>query len=690
MLKKRSPLHLRHIWLLLILLIGGISQPVHGLASQSSALPQSPNAAALPYASYLPMVARTISTSDWTQHAHDAQHTGYTSAAVEAPWRWKWAWNGPNSSGGVTANKTALPRSVQPVTGDGRVYVTRGVNGVYALSITDGSELWSSNPGGSLNSTPAYDSASSSLYVNSTNGYVYRLDASTGGIIDSFNTGSSLTTPPALVSDRLFVSSGTTVYALNKLTMDQIWRYTAGSAVQTPPAYSASRDVVIVATANLFVHAIKNSDGTRLWQAKPTVHSPGDPSVEYTWGWPVVADQAGLVLVKLRLSWDTLWTFGTYPTTNQAIRQDLQSKPGDQSLFALSLDNGSVPFISNIGNGGWGDGGNLPMGPQPVVKRLANNKEVVYTVGRGGGSNAMYDARWDSLFVEMMLDSSTVPGYAAGEVRFIQYNHVVLTDEQPFVSMAGDYLLGGHWMAGYALKITDRSDGRGAWDIPSRIAAIDAPHIVESQSANANCSFSASHYCTNFLTEDGDPRTYPPGFYIYYSAGRVYESYWSSYTSWVVADDLVLFRSNSGAIVALEHGSPQGNAPAVSAPSLSAASPAPLLGEVIDNPSALDRPATGPAVIPYTEARSHVGEVKTVQGVVRYLFNNGKSFYLGFQDPHQGAFAALIPLAYLGGFPDQPANLFHLGDEVVITGKIVWYQGDPVIYVSDPAQIEIK
>ena len=110
--------------------------------------------------------------------------------------------------------------------------------------------------------------------------------------------------------------------------------------------------------------------------------------------------------------------------------------------------------------------------------------------------------------------------------------------------------------------------------------------------------------------------------------------------------------------------------------------------EVIDNPSALDRPASGAPVIPYTEARSHVGEVNTVQGVIRYLFNNGKSFYLGFQDPHQGAFAALIPVASLPGFPAPPEDHFHLGDEVQVAGKIVWYQGDPVIYVSDPSQIQ--
>jgi len=692
MLKKRLYRKYRFIAFLLVIFTGLYfltpdNTPVNATTVQAGDPLSSSNAPELTYKIYLPTIS--LISDEWTQHAHDAGHTGYIDQAVETPWRWKWSWNGPNSTGGVTSNKTALLKNVQPITGGGRVYVARGANGVYALNLTTGAELWSSNPGGSINATPAFDGESNSLYVTSSNGFVYRLNAANGSVINSFNTQSSLSTSPTLIQDRLFVSSGSAVYAINKLSMGQIWRYNASSPVQTPPAYSASRNVVVVASANLYVHAIKNTDGTRHWQVRPTVHSPGDAGVEYTWGWPVIADQNGLVLVKLRLSWDTLWTFGTYPTTNQAIRQNLLSKPGDQSLFALSLDNGSVPFISNIGNGGWGDGGYLPMGPQPVVKRFPDNKEVVYTVGRAGGSNGIYDARWDSLFVEMMLNSNTVPGYAAGEVRFIQYNHVVLTDEQPFVSMAGNYLLGGHWMAGYALKITDRSNGRGAWDIPSRIASVDAPHIVESQSANANCFFSAGHYCSNFLTQDIDTRTYPPGFYIYYGAGKVYESYWSSYTTWVVSNGLILFRSNSGAIVALEHGTPQTNAPLAAAVDPTVAEMGPVLGDVIDNPSALDRPATGPQIIPYTEARAHVGEVKTVQGVVRYIFNNGKSFYLGFQDPHQGVFAALIPVGYLDQFPDQPENLFHLGDEVKITGKIVWYQGDPVIYVSDPTQIEL-
>ena len=541
-----------------LVLLTGNAASTSVTASQTGGQTNAADAPQLTYKVFLPSLS--VSSDEWMQHAHDPAHTGYVAQAVETPWRWKWSWNGSNSSGGVAANKTSLPKNIQPITGAGRVYVARGANGVIALNQANGAELWVSSPGGSINATPAFDYGSSSLYVTSSNGNVYRLNPANGAVIDSFNTQSTISTSPTLYQDRIFISSGNAVYALDKLTMDQIWRYNAASPVQTAPAFSASRNVVVVGSANLNVHAIKNTDGTRHWQVRPTVHSPGDAGVEYTWGWPVISDQNGLVLIKLRLPWDSLWAFGTYPTTNQAIRQNLQSRPDQQSLFALSLDNGSMPFISNIGNGGWGDGGVLPMGPQPVVKRLSDGSEVVYTVGRGGGSDAYHEARWDSVFVEMMLNSNTVPGYTAGEIRFIQYNHVVLSDEQPFVSMAGDYLLAGHWMAGYALKITDRSSSRGAWEIPSRIAAVDAPHIVESQAAIASCSFSTGHYCSQLLTEDGDPRTYPPGFYIYYNAGKVYDSYWSGYSSWVVSNGLILFRSNSGAIIALEHGTPSTNA----------------------------------------------------------------------------------------------------------------------------------
>jgi hypothetical protein len=57
------------------------------------------------------------------------------------------------------------------------------------------------------------------------------------------------------------------------------------------------------------------------------------------------------------------------------MRQLLTQRPGDQALFVLDLDDGSKPFIANVGHGGYGDNDYMPMGPQPVVKRLPDGKE---------------------------------------------------------------------------------------------------------------------------------------------------------------------------------------------------------------------------------------------------------------------------------------------------------------------------
>ncbi len=110
--------------------------------------------------SFLPLIWRapvTLAATEWTQHAHDAQRSSFTAQVVPTPWRWKWAWNGPNATGEIVSGKFRLPRNSQPVTGGGRVYIAAGSRGVYALNNMNGTVIWARNPGGNINSTPAYD-----------------------------------------------------------------------------------------------------------------------------------------------------------------------------------------------------------------------------------------------------------------------------------------------------------------------------------------------------------------------------------------------------------------------------------------------------------------------------------------------------------------------------------------------------
>jgi len=491
--------------------------------------------------------------SEWTQHAFNAQRTAYAPQAVAAPWRWKWSWNGPNGTGGIVANKTGLPRAVQPVTGGGRVYVARGAAGVIALNASDGSAAWTASPGGSINSTVAFDRDTNAVFAVSSNGTLYKLSAANGAVLGSFNLNgaNALPLPPAVHGNAVFAGTGATLYAVNKNTLQQIWAYAAGSALHTPPAYSPSRNAVVAGTQDLFVHAVSNANGARLWRAKPTPRPLGNDT-ELAHGWPVIAEGHGQVFIKYRLDWDTLWTWNPWPATNAAMRSNLQANPAQQALFVMDLDDGAVPFIANVGHGGYGNGGYMPMGPQPVVKRFDNGDEVAYVVMRGSPCQASpCDGRWDSHLGEMMLDDTTVPGFAAGHARFMQ-NTFFPTDEQANLTMAGDHLFGGHWMFGLAHRVVDRSAARGA-SAGAPITVANLPHIVTSQNT---CGFNANHYCAGGLTQDGDARSLPAGFYIYQNQGAVYDRYWTEYAAWVVSAGLVLFTSCDGAVVALESGNP--------------------------------------------------------------------------------------------------------------------------------------
>ncbi|MEW6504804.1 MAG: PQQ-binding-like beta-propeller repeat protein [Chloroflexota bacterium] len=630
---------------------------------------------------FLPLIANGSSTSassEWSQFAHDPQHTSFTDQVVPTPWRLKWIWNGPDAQGGVATGKFGLPRNSQPVTGGGRVYLAAGSRGVFAIRNADGSVLWNQTAIGTVNSTPAYDPRSDALLVVSTNGRLYRLNAANGQVLNQFNSGASsdLPLPPAVWEDVVFFGMGSKVFALNRSDLSLRWEYEAGSPVDTPPAYSPSTQTVVIASRDLYVHAINANDGTRRWRVKPTPLQPGNPggdtdNAEVKNGWPVIAEQHGVVFIRYRLDWQSLWAFNPNALENNVqIRQFFTNNRDVQPLFALRLSDGSEAFIPNVGNGGYGDGDYLPMGPLPAVARLADGKEVAYIIVRAGPcQESPCDSRYDSHFGELLLDDQTVSGFQAGYVRFMD-NTFFPSDEQPFISAAGDMIFAGHWEAGIAHQITDRSPSRGATTTnPIRVSNL--PHIATSQDNDVcGSGFLASHYCAAGLS---NTRVWPGGFYIYWNEGAVYDHYWSEYASWVISNNTIYFVSTDGAVMALEHGTP---------------SPASLAAISISLQP--DPPAEPPVVsepIPYQQAAGYAGRLATVEGNLVRVFNNGKAVYLSFVEPHQRQFVVRILKENWSAFPQAPETLYRPGQRVQVRGLIEWYQGGPVIYVREPGQI---
>jgi hypothetical protein len=267
-----------------------------------------------------------------------------------------------------------------------------------------------------------------------------------------------------------------------------------------------------------------------------------------------------------------------------------------------------------------------------------------------------------------MLNDTTVSGYRAGDVRFMEGTFFP-TDEQPYLAMAGDQIFAAHWEAGMAHTIADRSPSRGANTNPIQVTNL--PHIATSQDTDTcGTGFNTGHYCDRSLS---NTRLWPSGFYIYWQQGAVYDRYWSEYAGWVISNNTLYFVSSDGAVVALEPGQPRGvNVPGA-------------VGQEVTIAEAL----VSQEVIDHTLARAYAGRTVTVEGVLRDVFNNGKAVYLGYHAPHRGYFLVRILKEDWSNFERSPEQLYAPGQRVQVTGRIEWYQGDPVIYVRNPGQIRI-
>jgi len=550
---------------------------------------------------------------------------------------------------------------------------------------------------------------------------LYKLNATNGNTSKSFTASGTFNTAPLLVGNRLYASNGSNLLSINTDSMSQVWSYSAGSTLVTSPAYSPNRNLLVVNAQDLNVHAVNVADGTLKWKVKPTNNSYTAGKIEFNNGWPVVAEQHGIVFVRYRLPWET-WTDVIFPTTNIQIKSLLQGRPGDQALFAINLDSGlpawtvaaKTPSWSDatsyippaVGNGGSGDGGSLSMGPMPVVSVTSDGKEVVYIIWRNaltcggcttpGSCNGQWcDGREDATMGEMVLDSQTVSGYQAGDVRFVKYQDIQ-TDEMMNLTVSGKTIFHSHWLINAAETITERTSSKGD-KFTNPITTQHAPYVIWRQCSCSSgtpgctteclypgcsspptcwssCQFNTqTHYCSNELYSYGDQRSYPPGFYEYMNDDNGGSD---PYT--IVSSDQVLVKANDGALMVFENGSPTADIGSQLAQNQNRSS---VLGESVG-----DLP-----VIDYSNASGYINQYVTAVGTIKSAVNYlPKAIYLGFTNPHDGALLVRIFNKDLSKFNYDSMTL--LGKKVRVAGKVTlyWPEGkDPEIIVTDPQQIRI-
>lgn len=119
--------------------------------------------------------------------------------------------------------------STVAIAGD-RVFVTTRDRTTVALDLASGKERWSYPVGGSA--SPAV--ANGVVYIGSDDGAIYAIDAEAGGDpIWLFATGSAGGGSPIVVGDRIYLSAGATITALNRETGTVAWQYPAGEEITT-------------------------------------------------------------------------------------------------------------------------------------------------------------------------------------------------------------------------------------------------------------------------------------------------------------------------------------------------------------------------------------------------------------------------------------------------------------------------
>jgi hypothetical protein len=403
------------------------------------------------------------------------------------------------------------------------------------------------------------------------------------------------------------------------------------------------------------------------------------------------------------LDWSTLWTSNPFPTTNAAIRAHLTQNPSAQALYALDLNTGNVAFVPAVGNGGPGDGGDLPMGTQPAVRILPDGKEVVYVTWRngltcaGGGS---CDGREDATMGEMVLDGSTVSGYAAGDVRFVQYTDIQ-TDEMMNVAVAGDTIFHSHWLINEVHTITDRSSGVGA-TFANPIKTVPGSHVIWRQCFETNtcnypgctgntycgssCSFSTTsntRYCdgasNRILYAYGDSRSFGAGFYQYHTDIEDSQYWTSPYT--VISANQIIVKTIDGAIMVFENGSPTADAGQFLAEEKQQTQ---VLGAVSE--VAPQHP------IHWNQAQKYFDQFITVRGTVTTVENHlPKAMYLGFTKDIHRTFMFRVFAKDMDKFPYDLQSL--QGKTVRVSGvvSLYWPTGSAAeIIVTDPSQIVVE
>ena len=159
-----------------------------------------------------------------------------------------------------------------PTVSNGMVYIGTQENTIYALSVTSGQVIWSTQLGHYTDFTAAVQSgivpspvvSDGLIYANSQDNFLYALDARTGTTLWSFEVPSGDMAAPAVANGMVYIGSEVGVlYALDAHSGRQRWFYQTLDFLDVPPA--VANGLVYVDGAGDALYALDAISGRKQW-----------------------------------------------------------------------------------------------------------------------------------------------------------------------------------------------------------------------------------------------------------------------------------------------------------------------------------------------------------------------------------------------------------------------------------------
>jgi outer membrane protein assembly factor BamB len=225
-------------------------------------------------------------------------------------------WTGSSDSGDL------IPPELGGITGDGeRVYLPT-FRGVHALDATDGSEAWTFETLGEVQSTP--NVVGDAIFCGSSGGRVYAIEAASGAERWDVFVESSVRGSPVVDDGIAFVATEDgELYGLDAETGKRVWRSEAGPELADTP--STDGNSVYAVSFDGDVYAFDAATGDPRWQT----------DVANEQGIPRVAIHDGTVFA----SFGNSLLFGYEAETG---RKRLELDMGDRPLYSFTPYDGVV------------------------------------------------------------------------------------------------------------------------------------------------------------------------------------------------------------------------------------------------------------------------------------------------------------------------------------------------------------